>query len=66
MSFLILIAVWAILFMISWPVALVMLVALPFLWLLSIPFRIVGIALHAVLALIRSVLFLPARIVGFR
>lgn len=66
MGFLLLIAVWAILFMIAWPVALIMLVAVPFLWLLSIPFRIVGIALHAVLALIRAVLFLPARILGAR
>ena len=66
MMFLFVIAAWCILFMIAWPVALILLVAVPFLWLLSIPFRIVGIALHAVLALIRAVLFLPARILGFR
>jgi len=62
MGFLLLLAVWVILFMIAWPVALVLAIALPFLWLLSIPFRIVGIALEALLALIRAILFLPARI----
>ncbi len=66
MGFLLLIAAWVILFMIAWPVALILMVALPFLWLLSIPFRIVGIAVEAVLALIRAVLLLPARILGYR
>lgn len=65
-GFLLLLAVWVILFMVAWPVALVLAIALPFLWLLSIPFRIVGIVLEAVLALIRTILFLPARILGFR
>ncbi len=66
MAFLLLLAAWVILFMVAWPIAVVLAVALPFLWLLSIPFRIVGIALEAVLALIRAILFLPARILGFR
>ena len=66
MGFLLLIAAWVILFMIAWPVALILMVALPFLWLLSIPFRIVGIAVEAVLSLIRAVLLLPARILGYR
>lgn len=66
MGFLLVLAAWLILLVISWPVALVLLVAVPFLWLLSIPFRIVGIAVSAVLALIRAILFLPARILGFR
>ena len=66
MGFLFLLAAWFILFMIAWPVALVLLVFLPFLWLLSIPFRIVGIVVEAMLALVRAILFLPARILGFR
>lgn len=66
MTFLFVVAAWVVLAMISWPIALLLLVAVPFLWLLSIPFRIVGIALHAVLALIRAILFLPARILGAR
>lgn len=66
MGFLFLLAAWFVLFMIAWPVALILAIALPFLWLLSIPFRVVGIAVEAMLALIRAILFLPARILGFR
>jgi hypothetical protein len=66
MGILFLLVAWVALFMLAWPVALVLLVILPFIWLLSIPFRILGIVVEAVLALIRAVLFLPARILGFR
>ncbi|MEI6245544.1 MAG: hypothetical protein WCQ64_10925 [Acidobacteriota bacterium] len=66
MGFLVLFAAWFVLFVIAWPVALVLLVAIPFFWLLSIPFRVVGIVVEAMLALIRAILFLPARILGFR
>jgi hypothetical protein len=47
-----------------WPIALVALILWPIVWLLSIPFRIVGIAAEAFLALIKSILFLPARLLG--
>lgn len=66
MGFLFLLAAWFILFMIAWPVALVLIVLLPFVWLISLPFRIVGIVVEAMLALIRAILFLPARILGVR
>lgn len=66
MGFLFLLAAWFILFVIAWPVALFLLVLVPFFWLLSIPFRIVGVVVEAMLALIRAILFLPARILGFR
>ncbi len=66
MGFLFILAAWFILFMIAWPVALVLLVLLPFVWLISLPFRIVGIVVEAMLALIRAILFLPARILGYR
>ena len=66
MGILFLLVAWVALFMLAWPVALVLLVILPFIWLLSIPFRILGIVVEAMLALIRAVLFLPARILGFR
>ena len=66
MGILFLLVAWVALFMLAWPVALVLLVILPFVWLLSIPFRILGIVVEAMLALIRAVLFLPARILGFR
>ncbi len=55
-----------VLFAVFWPLAIFLLVALPFLWLLSIPFRILGTAVEALLALIRALLFLPARLLGHR
>ncbi|TAK15254.1 MAG: hypothetical protein EPO35_08010 [Acidobacteria bacterium] len=66
MGFLFLLVIWAILFAIAWPIALLLLVLIPFLWILSIPFRIVGFVLEGALALIRQILLLPARILGFR
>lgn len=57
---------WCILFVLSWPVALLVLVLWPIVWLLSIPFRLVGIALDGVFALLRSVILLPARLLGYR
>jgi hypothetical protein len=66
MAFLLIIVAFAILFAISWPIALFLMVLVPFLWILSIPFRIVGIVLEAVLAVIRQILLIPARILGFR
>ena len=66
MAFLFIIVAFAILFAISWPIALFLMLLVPFLWLLSIPFRIVGMLLDAVLALIRQILLIPARILGHR
>ncbi len=57
---------WAILLVLCWPLALAFLVLWPLLYLLSIPFRIVGVLMEAILALIKALLFLPARILGFR
>ena len=45
--------------------ALLVLIAWPFLWLLSIPFRIVGAVMEALLALVNTLLFLPARLLGY-
>ncbi len=53
---------WCILLVICWPLALLALIAYPFVWLILLPFRIVGIAVDGVLALLRSILFLPARV----
>jgi hypothetical protein len=61
---LIVLLLWAILLVLCWPVALLALVLWPIVWLLSIPFRIVGIAAEAFLSLIKAILFLPARILG--
>lgn len=57
---------WAILLVLCWPVALVLLILWPFLWLLSIPFRIVGALMEGILALVKAIFLLPARILGYR
>ncbi len=49
-----------------WPVALLALVLYPLVWLVMLPFRIVGITVEGVLALIRALFLLPARILGGR
>jgi hypothetical protein len=54
---------WCLLFLISWPLALLALIAYPFVWLLLLPFRILGIAVHGVLDLVKSLLSLPGRII---
>ena len=55
-----------ILWVLCWPLLLVVLVLLPLVWLISIPFRIVGIVVEAMLAFVRAILFLPARVLGGR
>jgi hypothetical protein len=57
-------AVWVLLLVVCWPLALLALVLYPLAWLLLLPFRILGIAVDGVLALLRAVLFLPARLLG--
>ncbi len=57
---------WLLLLVVCWPLALLLLVAWPLLWLLSIPFRIVGAVLDELLALVRAMLLLPARLLGAR
>ncbi|MGA7352001.1 MAG: hypothetical protein WBD98_03180 [Acidobacteriaceae bacterium] len=53
---------FCILFVLCWPLALLALVAYPIVWLLLIPFRILGIAVGGVLELIGAIIFLPARV----
>ena len=53
---------WCVLFVISWPVALAALVLYPIVWLLLLPFRILGIAVGGVLELLWAILTLPARL----
>lgn len=52
---------WCLLLVFSWPLALVALVLYPIIWLLLLPFRLLGIAVHGVLALISAIIFLPVR-----
>jgi hypothetical protein len=53
---------WCILLFFCWPLALIALVLYPFVWLLLLPFRILGIAVDGALELVRGIIFLPARI----
>jgi len=53
---------WCILFVVCWPLALLALVLYPIVWILLLPFRIVGIAVHGVLELVWAVVTLPARL----
>jgi len=57
---------WLILFVLCWPLALVALVAYPIVWLLLLPFRLVGIAVGGVFEFLRAILTLPARLLGSR
>lgn len=66
MKTLMIILLWCLLFVVAWPLALAVLVLWPVLWLLSLPFRALGIAVDAVFALLKAVLFLPARLLGYR
>jgi hypothetical protein len=61
-----LLVAWCLLLVLAWPVALLVLVLAPFVWLLSLPFRLVGLCVGATFALIKSLLFLPARLLGYR
>jgi hypothetical protein len=57
---------WLILFVLCWPLALLALVLWPLVWLISIPLKLIGIGVGAVLALIKTILFLPATLLGYR
>jgi hypothetical protein len=55
---------WCILLVLCWPLALLALVLYPFVWLLLLPFRILGIAVGGVFALLAAIIMLPARLLG--
>ena len=55
---------WCILLVLCWPLALLALVLYPLVWLFLLPFRLVGIAVDGVFELLRSIIMLPARVVG--
>ena len=55
---------WCMLFVFCWPVALLALIAYPFVWLFLLPFRIVGIAVHGALALVAGLIMLPFRLLS--
>ena len=55
---------WCILFVLCWPVALAAVILYPLIWLVLLPFRMVGIAVGGVLNLFKALIFLPGRILG--
>lgn len=55
---------WVVLAALSWPLALFVLILYPFIWLLSIPFRLVGISVEGVFSLVRAILTLPGRAIA--
>ena len=57
---------WLLLLVICWPLAILALLLWPLVWLLSLPFRLLGIAVDGVFGLLRAIITLPARILGGR
>ena len=66
MKTLILFVGWCILLVLSWPLALLALILFPLVWLVALPFRLLGMTFEALLALVSAMLFLPARLFGWR
>jgi len=54
---------WCLLFVVCWPLALLALILYPIVWIILLPFRIVGIAVGGVFELLRAIMFLPARVI---
>jgi hypothetical protein len=57
---------WVLLLVICWPIALLALLLWPVVWLLSLPFRLLGIAVEGVFQFLRALVLLPARVLGGR
>jgi hypothetical protein len=57
---------WFILLALSWPLALLVFVLAPLVWLVALPFRLLGLVVGAAFALVKNILYLPARLFGYR
>jgi len=55
---------WCFLFLVCWPLALLALILFPFVWLLTLPFRLAGIAVEGIFQFLKELLLLPARLLG--
>lgn len=66
MKTLVAVVAWCLLFVLCWPLALLVLVLWPVVWLLALPFRLVGIMFSALFAFLQALLLLPARLLGWR
>jgi hypothetical protein len=58
--------VWLLLLVVCWPVAILAVLLYPIVWLVLLPFRLVGVAVEGVFQLLRAMLLLPARVLGGR
>jgi hypothetical protein len=66
MRTLLLLVGWCLLWVVCWPLAVAVLLLWPLVWLLSLPFRLIGITFDALFALLRAILFLPSRLLASR
>ena len=66
MKVLLIMILWALLLVLCAPLAILVLLLWPIIWLLSIPFKVIGIAMDALLSLVKTILFLPSRLLGYQ
>jgi hypothetical protein len=66
MNFALVLVGWCVLFVLSWPIALAVLILAPLIWLFTLPFRLVGLLVAGVFTFLRAVRMLPARLLGYR
>jgi len=66
MTTLLLVIGWCLLFAVSWPLALLVIVLWPFIWLLTLPFRLIGVMFTGLFAFLAAVFMLPAMLLGWR
>jgi len=57
---------WCLLFVLCWPLALLVIVLAPLVWLIALPFRLLGVCVTATFAFIKALLLLPARLIGHK
>jgi hypothetical protein len=55
---------WCVLLILCWPIAIMAILVYPLIWLLLLPFRLLGIAVNGVLGLLKAIITLPARLLG--
>ncbi|MDB4473614.1 hypothetical protein N9023_01285 [Opitutaceae bacterium] len=66
MSFFASFLIWCLLFVVCWPLAILALMAYPLIWLLLLPFRLLGVVVTGVFRFLQAVILLPARLLGWR
>ena len=65
MKFLIWLTLWFLLLVLCWPIAFLLVLIAPVVWLLSLPLRLIGVTIEGLFALVRAVFLLPARLLGY-